>query len=68
MKYCPVIETELSFSVIAVGQVGVWRIVHLDAFSNNERVHSDIREQDPDQPFQPESHLIEISKGTYNYV
>lgn len=68
VKYCPVVEEEVSSSIIAVGQVGAWKVVHFDAFSSSERVFSDIREQAAYEPFQPECNsfiLLEISKGTF---
>lgn len=63
VKYCPMVGNELLSSVIAVGQVGAWRIVHFAAFSDNDQVYNDIS---GDETFQPESHfftILEISKG-----
>ena len=54
----------MSTQVIAVGQIGVWRLVHMDYTSSDSDITDDIAKQD--QTFQPEMEgfvITEICKG-----
>lgn len=59
-----VVGDRLLASVIAVGQIGVWRVVHSDTYSSNEVVCRVLA--DETEPFQPEHHdfiVLEILTG-----
>ena len=53
-------------NVIAVGQLGVWRLINKDLTNTDERALEEMMERE--EPLQPELHnfsIVEISKGAY---
>lgn len=66
VKYSPVICGEVSTSVIAIGQLGVWRCTQLDFCSSDENVIEEMASEK--LLFQPELHsfvVVEIAKGDH---
>ena len=66
VTYSTVVCGHVSTQVIAVGQIGVWRLTHLDYTSSDSDVLEDIAKQD--HAFQPEMEnfaITEICKGIH---
>lgn len=69
MKYCPVICGRFCTSVVATGQVGVWRCTQLDFSTSNDSVLEEMASEE--QLFQPELHdffVVEVSNGMFRFL
>lgn len=66
MKYGLIVDDKVSTSVLAVGQVGVWRLVQYDTVSSDSRIWEQITEAS--EPCLPEQHdfvVMEIYKSKF---
>lgn len=63
VKYCPHIGEKLHASIVAVGQIGVWRISQFDLVSSDEAIYCDMKKEDDFQPESQGFYVVEISQG-----
>ena len=66
MKYGLIVDDKLSTSIVAVGQIGVWRLVQYETVSSDGSIFEQIAEEA--EPFLPEQHdfiVIEICKSKF---
>jgi hypothetical protein len=66
VKYGLIIDNKLSTSIVAIGQIGVWRLVQYETISSDGSILEQIAEGA--EPFLPEQHdfiVIEIYKSKF---
>lgn len=63
VKYFPQICGKVDASVVAVGQIGVWRASQCDFVSDVDYILHDINKEEEFQPERHYFHVMEISKG-----